>query len=217
MVLKWKPLGSLREEFWIPGRKFVPGRNWGGKAAKINPSFLFILVYSTHKKTAQRGCFIPECLQYASTTCFSSSFEPIRSVHCLAALDIRAANRLPHHPKPPGGAIHGEIDGLDIGRQYGKRFGLLRHTYKPQKRPCSIHANRSRNVQHLCGGDWVEPTLSVAHTGILVSSSGCYFRLFLNNGTVCHGLRSHSGCDTAGSSWQGHSSRVFRGWKCGIS
>jgi len=22
----------LREEFLIPGRKFVPGRNWGGKA-----------------------------------------------------------------------------------------------------------------------------------------------------------------------------------------
>jgi len=26
------PLGSLREEFFIPGKEFIPGRNWGGKA-----------------------------------------------------------------------------------------------------------------------------------------------------------------------------------------
>jgi len=32
VVLKREPLGSLREEFLIPKRKFVPGRNWGGKA-----------------------------------------------------------------------------------------------------------------------------------------------------------------------------------------
>jgi len=32
VVLKWEPLGSLKEEFQTPGRKFVPGRNWGGKA-----------------------------------------------------------------------------------------------------------------------------------------------------------------------------------------
>jgi len=32
VVLKWELLGSLREEFLIPERKFVPGGNWGGKA-----------------------------------------------------------------------------------------------------------------------------------------------------------------------------------------
>ena len=32
VVLKRESLGSLREEFLIPGRKFVPGRSWGGKA-----------------------------------------------------------------------------------------------------------------------------------------------------------------------------------------
>jgi len=32
VILKREPLGSLSEEFSIPGRKFVPGRNWGGKA-----------------------------------------------------------------------------------------------------------------------------------------------------------------------------------------
>jgi len=31
VVLKRELLGSLREEFLIPGRKFIPGRNWGGK------------------------------------------------------------------------------------------------------------------------------------------------------------------------------------------
>ena len=97
----------------------------------------------------------------------SSSFESVHSGHCLATLDIRAANRLSHHPEPPGRPIHGEVDGLDVGRQHGQRFGLLRHTHKPQKRPYPICANRSRNVRHPCGGDWVEPTLSVAHTGIL--------------------------------------------------
>jgi len=29
VVLKQVPLGSLREEFLIPGRNFFPGRNWG--------------------------------------------------------------------------------------------------------------------------------------------------------------------------------------------
>jgi len=32
VVLKWESLGSLREEFLTPGRKFVPRGSWGGKA-----------------------------------------------------------------------------------------------------------------------------------------------------------------------------------------
>jgi len=31
VVLKGGPLGSLREELLIPGRKFVPGMKWGRK------------------------------------------------------------------------------------------------------------------------------------------------------------------------------------------
>jgi len=31
VVLKREPLGSLKEEFFIPGMEFVPGKNWGGK------------------------------------------------------------------------------------------------------------------------------------------------------------------------------------------
>jgi len=37
------------EEFFIPGRKFVPGRNWGGKALDENLKFS-LLVYSKQKK-----------------------------------------------------------------------------------------------------------------------------------------------------------------------
>jgi len=44
-ILKRVPLGSLWEEFLFPGRKFVPGRNWGGKAVDektLSFSYLFI-------------------------------------------------------------------------------------------------------------------------------------------------------------------------------
>jgi len=34
VVLKQEPFGSLREEFLISGRKFVPGNNWAGKAVE---------------------------------------------------------------------------------------------------------------------------------------------------------------------------------------
>jgi len=53
VVLKREPLGSLREEFLIPGRNFAPGRNWGRKAVGKKLKFSFVLVYSTLKKTAQ--------------------------------------------------------------------------------------------------------------------------------------------------------------------
>ena len=149
----------------------------------------------------------------------SSSFESVRSVHCLATLDIKAANWLSHHPEPSGRPIHGEVDGL----QHGQRFGLLCHTHKPQKRPYPICTNRSGNVQHTCGGDRVEPTLSVAHTGMLFSGVNCliFFRLFLPfiskqfKSLPC--LQPHSDHNTACWFWQCHSRRVFRGWKYEVS
>jgi len=42
----------------------------GGKAVGKKLKFLFLLVYSTRKKTAQQGWFRWECLQYGSTSCF---------------------------------------------------------------------------------------------------------------------------------------------------
>ena len=41
-----------------------------------------------------------------------------------------AAIRLSHRPEPSGGAIHGEVDGLDIGEQHGRRFVLLPYTHR---------------------------------------------------------------------------------------
>jgi len=53
VVLKRLPFHSPREEFAIPGWKFVPGWNWGGKAVdEKNLSFYYLLI--KHIKTAQR-------------------------------------------------------------------------------------------------------------------------------------------------------------------
>jgi len=49
VVLKRVPLGSLREEFLIPGRKFVPGRNWGGKALDVK-TLSFYYLFIQHRK-----------------------------------------------------------------------------------------------------------------------------------------------------------------------
>jgi len=43
VVLKQEPLGSLKEEFLIPGRRFVPGKNWRGKA--VDDKNLFLLLH----------------------------------------------------------------------------------------------------------------------------------------------------------------------------
>jgi len=41
------PLRSLREEFSIPGRKFVPERNWGGKAVDEKPLSFLVCLFKT--------------------------------------------------------------------------------------------------------------------------------------------------------------------------
>jgi len=45
-INQWLPnaclVGSLREEFSIPGRKFVSGRSWGGKT-KDEKTYVFII------------------------------------------------------------------------------------------------------------------------------------------------------------------------------
>jgi len=62
-----------------------------------------LLVYSTHKKTAQRGWFRWECLQYTSTSCFinvwASSFSPLLG-RTRSRSRCWAINWLSYHPKP---------------------------------------------------------------------------------------------------------------------
>jgi len=49
VVFKRVPLGSLSQKFLIPGRKFVPGRNWGGKG-EDEKALNFIICLSIRKK-----------------------------------------------------------------------------------------------------------------------------------------------------------------------
>jgi len=65
-----------------------------------------------------------------------------------------AAIRLFHRPEPPGHAVHGEVDGLDIGRRHGRRFVLQRHTHRPQRRPYPICTSRSGGVMPDPGSSW---------------------------------------------------------------
>ena len=64
-----------------------------------------------------------------------------------------ASSRLSHRPEPSDHAVHGKVDGLDDGGQHDRRFVLLRHTHKPQRRPHPICTSRSGNVRHRWGGD----------------------------------------------------------------
>jgi len=131
----------------------------GRKSCRWKNLKFLSLVYSTHIKTAQRGGFRWECLQYASTSCFLSiivwtcSFCPLLG-RTRSRGRCWAANRLSHHSEPSGHTIHGEGDGLDIWRQYVRRFDCLRTTHKPQKRPHPICAKRRGNVWHWCRGGW---------------------------------------------------------------
>ena len=92
----------------------------GGKQWEKN--VLFLLVYSTHKQLHREFVLYRNVYSTQAQPALSSSLELVRSVHCLATLDIMAANRLSHHPELPGRPIHGEVDGLDIGRQHGRPF-----------------------------------------------------------------------------------------------
>ena len=55
-----------------------------------------------------------------------------------------AAIRLSHRPEPSDRAVHEGVDGLDIGGQHGRRFVLLRHTHRPQRRSYLICVKQER-------------------------------------------------------------------------
>ena len=76
MVLKRVPLGSLREEFLIEGKKFIFGRK-GCEWKNLKFSWF---IYSTHKKTVQRGWLRWKYVQYARTSCCDCSYWRCKSL-----------------------------------------------------------------------------------------------------------------------------------------
>jgi len=63
-----------------------------------------------------------------------------------------AANQLSHQSELSDRVVHGEVNGLDIRGQHGRRSVPLRHTHRPQRRPYPICTSRNGNVPHRCGG-----------------------------------------------------------------
>ena len=168
----------------------------------------------------------------------SQFFQSTSWPHWILGGRCWAANRWSHHSEPSGRAIHGEVDGLNIEGQHGRRFVLLRHTLRPQRGPYPICTRRG-NARRRCGSGWAGPRLSVAHPRIFFRGnqspdvrpivSSVYFQTIENwydapvkiltslFRRVTWPLRPHSGCDTARCSWQWHSRRDGRGWKYGVS
>jgi len=66
VVFKRVPFDLIWEEFLIPGRKFVPRINWGGKGVDKTPEVF--MIWLTEKAT-QRDWLRWACLQYARTSC----------------------------------------------------------------------------------------------------------------------------------------------------
>jgi len=124
---------------------------------------------NTHIKTAPRGRFGWECLQYASISRFfviivwACSFCPLlgrRTTVDLGTGFMQSIDISSSRTVRPGNTREG--DGLDIGRQHVRRFDLLRHTHKPQKLTYPICANWRGHVWHWCGGGWAGLTLYLA-------------------------------------------------------
>ena len=89
-----------------------------------------------------------------------------------------AAIRLSRRSEPSGLAVHGKVDGLDIGGQHGRRFVLLRHTHRPQRRSYSMFqaGAQTPNTGADCGGSWVGPRLFLG-------------RSFRDRGCQCRGWK----------------------------
>ena len=78
-----QPSGSQTGAAWpTKGGIFYSREDLGRKRCGWKNLKFWLLMCSTHKKTAQRGCISLKCLQYASKSCFiiivwASSFRPL--------------------------------------------------------------------------------------------------------------------------------------------
>ena len=74
-----------------------------------------------------------------------------------------AAIRLSRRTETSGRPVH-EVDGLDIGGQHGRRFVLLRHTHRPQRREhCGTKQEGSILQLNTPGLGWLFATLLLQH------------------------------------------------------
>ena len=87
----------------------------------------------------------------------------------------RAAIRSSHCPEWSGHAVHGEVDGSDIGGQHGWRFVLLRHTHTMQRRPGHTTSVQARAETSDTGAEAVKPDSGSSLEG-LSRGSGCRCR-----------------------------------------
>ena len=81
----------------------------------------------------------------------SSLSERVVTINCLDALDLGVGVEQPFNCliiQNRQAVQSMGVDGLDIGRRRGRRFVLLRHTHRPQRRPYLICASKSGKVQH---------------------------------------------------------------------
>ena len=81
----------------------------------------------------------------------SSLSERVVTIYCLDALDLGVGVEQPFNCliiQNRQAVQSMGVDGLDIGRRRGRRFVLLRHTHRPQRRPYLICASKSGKVQH---------------------------------------------------------------------
>jgi len=136
---------------------------------------------------------------------------------------------LSHHPESSGRAIHGEVDGWDIGKQHGQRFDLVRHTHKPQKQleTSNTCVEAVDLGPQLISQEFLFRVVQSPDVRLIIPSvylqtieNWCKAPVKSSASLFQRGpwpLRPNSGCVSARCSQQCHSWRVSQGGKCGFA
>ena len=103
--------------------------------------------YRSYGPTYSKNLSNPKILLHLSQLCKPLLGRSRSRGRCWTAI------RLCHRPE--GHVVHVEVDGLDIEGQHGRRFVLLCHTHRPQRRPYPICTNRSETSD--IGAEAVKP------------------------------------------------------------
>ena len=126
-----------------------------------------------------------------------------------------AAIRLSQHPEPSGCALHGKVDGLDIGGRHGRQFALLRHTHKPQrairhlcqqerKRPTPVQRRLSRTpaaLEKAIPGGWVLVSGMKGRSLVVLSKHSSFHRWSAQSPALLLSSDQLMSCFCAGCNW----------------